>query len=426
MPEGDPALIDQIRAECPERVAVTYLDLGYSTSVAHGGTGPNPYGGNLRAILSYAANSDLICYLDDDNWWAPNHVSDLIAAIDGFDWAFAYRWFVDGANDRVLCVDDFQSVGPGRGVYKDTFEGFVDTNCLMINRRACMGVFSNWTVPLFGDGTGEDRRVFAVPRQGYSVAWTGKPSVFYRLHAGRGVSPAREQVFEQRGITMAEPQSKMDNHVTRQNAIVHGYLRDHLVRKLNIGSGTNVLAGWLCTDVMPQVPSVFAMNARAPFPFTANAFDYVVSEHMIEHLSFRDGFAMLRECHRVLKPGGRIRIATPDLHRFVGLFAPDLTDLQARYLNWIMETFVPEVAGASPAMVLNNLFHNWGHRFIYDQAILAKLLRAAGFEGLQRFRPGESEDAELRGIERHGQVIGDEELNAYETLVIEAVKPGTE
>jgi len=45
-------------------------------------------------------------------------------------------------------------------------------------------------------------------------------------------------------------------------------------------------------------------------PFRANAFDALIGQHVVEHLADVD--AALRECKRVLKPGGRIALATPN------------------------------------------------------------------------------------------------------------------
>lgn len=60
-----------------------------------------------------------------------------------------------------------------------------------------------------------------------------------------------------------------------------------------------------------------ALNLRCDvtqgLPFQNNEVDGVYSEHFIEHLSQTDGIGFLRECRRILKPGGTIRIATPDL-----------------------------------------------------------------------------------------------------------------
>jgi predicted SAM-dependent methyltransferase len=53
------------------------------------------------------------------------------------------------------------------------------------------------------------------------------------------------------------------------------------------------------------------LDATTPFPFDCGTFDYIYCEHMIEHISWQKGQTMLRECHRVLKPRGVMRIATP-------------------------------------------------------------------------------------------------------------------
>lgn len=241
--DADQRILQQLISECPDRMAITVLDLGYSTSVSSGGLSTNPFGGELRTILSYAANSDRLCYLDDDNWWAPHHISRLLGVISGFDWAFSYRWYVDGNDDRVLCVDDFESIGPGRGLYAKQFGGFVDTNCMMLNRSKCRDVFPYWSIPLFESGAGEDRVVFDMLREKHSVAWKREPSVYYRLNSARGKNEARIKIFEERGIELSVPPSLLDTPITRKNAAIKRYLTNHQVKKLNLGSGPNPLAG---------------------------------------------------------------------------------------------------------------------------------------------------------------------------------------
>jgi len=54
--QGERAMLDALVAECPSHVAVTQLELGYSTSQRHGGLYPSHFGGALKTLLSYAAN----------------------------------------------------------------------------------------------------------------------------------------------------------------------------------------------------------------------------------------------------------------------------------------------------------------------------------------------------------------------------------
>ena len=88
--KNDAAVIDDACRQIPNNCAVCVLDLGYSTSTRHGGLHPAADGGALRTIMSYAANSRYPAYLDDDNWWAPQHLASLRRAIEGFHWAFSY------------------------------------------------------------------------------------------------------------------------------------------------------------------------------------------------------------------------------------------------------------------------------------------------------------------------------------------------
>ncbi|MDO8743416.1 MAG: class I SAM-dependent methyltransferase [Candidatus Azambacteria bacterium] len=60
-----------------------------------------------------------------------------------------------------------------------------------------------------------------------------------------------------------------------------------------------------------------------PFPFEGETFDFVFSKSVIEHLLEPDNF--MKECRRVLKPGGRIIIMAPDWHSQRYIFYDDYT-----------------------------------------------------------------------------------------------------
>ena len=134
---------------------------------------------------------------------------------------------------------------------------------------------------------------------------------------------------------------------------------------------------------------------------------------------------MLAECFRVLRPAGRLRLATPDLRVYIDLFGRDKSDLQRRYIEYHVNKFLPGTGERNECFVLNNEMRNWGHEFVYDEETLRRALGAAGFTDIVRFATGESDDPELRGVEFHGKVVGDEEMNAFETMVLEARKPAT-
>ena len=163
------------------------------------------------------------------------------------------------------------------------------------------------------------------------------------------------------------------------------------------------------------------LDATDRFPFRDSTFHYIFSEHMIEHIEYLKGFHMLRECFRILKPGGKIRVSTPDLYFLVELYKPEKTELQGRYISWVVDTFLPHIGIQHDTFVINNFFRSWGHRFIYDFKTLNDA--RSWFINIAHYRPGESYDENLQGIEAHSKWIPDE-FNRLETLVLEGSKPG--
>lgn len=204
---------------------------------------------------------------------------------------------------------------------------------------------------------------------------------------------------------------------------IQSYLNSQQVRKLQIGAGPNTLEGWLNTDELLTSRGVIYLDATKPLCFENSTFDYIFSEHQIEHLTYKEGLSMLRECYRVLKPGGKIRIATPNLETLIGLHTPDKSELQQRYIKWIIDRCLPQIGVYRESFVINNAFRNWGHQFIYDRATLQSAMEEVGFVDITRYAPGESDDEVLRGIESHGKVVGNADMNLFETMVLEAKRP---
>ena len=204
---------------------------------------------------------------------------------------------------------------------------------------------------------------------------------------------------------------------------IEAYVGSHPVRKLHLGAGPGSPPGWLSTDVTPLAEKTVYLDASEAFPIADRTFDYVFSEHMIEHVPWRSGLAMLKECNRILKPGGTIRVATPDLAVLLGLYRAERDPLGERYVRWIVDRFIPEPRAYKASFVINNAFRSWGHQFLYDAELLEMALRAAGFAAIRRCAYGASADENLRGIESHGHNVGDQEMAAFETMVFEADRP---
>ena len=160
------------------------------------------------------------------------------------------------------------------------------------------------------------------------------------------------------------------------------------VRRVQVGCGPhNLMQGWCNVDIrdFPGIDAV--MDVTKPWPW--KGLDYVYGEHFLEHLELEGALAFLCHAGRALKPGGRIRLSTPSL-------------------EWVMKTHFTFTRKEPKKIVqqtlgTNRAFHGWGHHFLYSRVMLQWLLEQIGFTDIRFYDYGESEDANLRGIERHGK-----------------------
>jgi predicted SAM-dependent methyltransferase len=205
--------------------------------------------------------------------------------------------------------------------------------------------------------------------------------------------------------------------------IVTNYFITNKIYKLQIASGMNSIKGWLNTDIKPRKGIIY-LNAYNKLPFDDNSFHYLFNEHFIEHIPYKIGEKLIRECYRILKPGGKIRISTPDLLFLIELYGHNKTKSQIEYIHWAADTmFLDDIKGNyEDTFVINNFFYNWGHKFIYDEKVLIALLESSGFVNIIRYNVGESDDVNLKNLEHHGLIIGDEQ-NRIESMAFEATKP---
>ena len=199
--------------------------------------------------------------------------------------------------------------------------------------------------------------------------------------------------------------------------IITRYLKNNEVKKLHIGGGTRKIKDWLNTDIgNKKIMPVIDSTKR--FPFNTNTFDYVFSEHMIEHIKYQDGVKMLNESFRVLKSNGKIRISTPDLQFLIDLYLDKNNQLQNDYIKWSCKTY--QLSEGSITELINNYFHSWGHQFIYDKKTIESTLNKAGFTKIEFFKINESNNAELRNLENDTRLP--ENFLQLESLTVEATK----
>jgi predicted SAM-dependent methyltransferase len=111
-----------------------------------------------------------------------------------------------------------------------------------------------------------------------------------------------------------------------------------------VGCGSHYHPEWTNVDFYSTGPGVIAHNLLKGIPFESDSFNVVYHSHVLEHFSKIDGVRFISECFRVLKPGGTIRIAIPDLNKIITeyqtLYNQLKNDSNNKYLNasydWIM------------------------------------------------------------------------------------------
>jgi len=82
---------------------------------------------------------------------------------------------------------------------------------------------------------------------------------------------------------------------------------------LNLGCGKRFHKSWTNIDFVSTGEGVLAHNLLEGIPFGNETFDVVYHSHVLEHFNKTDAISFINECFRVLKAGGIIRIAVPDL-----------------------------------------------------------------------------------------------------------------
>ncbi|MGB0046471.1 MAG: methyltransferase domain-containing protein, partial [Terriglobales bacterium] len=159
--------------------------------------------------------------------------------------------------------------------------------------------------------------------------------------------------------------------------------------KLNIGCGTSGIGGWVNIDNSPSIllsrlplgkkifhtpdwpRDVRRVDVRKRIPYPDASVACIYSSHTFEHFSYEESRAVARECFRVLKHGGSLRIVVPDLGIMVRDYLADTADPLAshRFISRLLLT----------ANVRDLVHSGAHHKQMFDARSLVHMLQEAGF-----------------------------------------------
>ena len=179
----------------------------------------------------------------------------------------------------------------------------------------------------------------------------------------------------------------------------------HEVKRLNWGCGEHPEPGWINSDVKHTPGIDISCDIRAGLPLDDESVDYAVSIHALPEIPYPDLVPVLRELRRVLKPGGVLRLALPDLDK--GIRA---------YLNQDGDYFLipdedAETIGGK--FILQMVWYGYS-RSLFTHDFTEEILRKAGFSELAQ--------CEFRKTASRFPEIVELDSREKESLFIEATK----
>ena len=162
---------------------------------------------------------------------------------------------------------------------------------------------------------------------------------------------------------------------------------------LDLGCGPNTDPDFCNLDYnwRPDIDVCWDVTKRLPFP--DRHISGIFTEHMIEHVPFDAALNLLKECRRILRPGGVLRIVVPDGELYLAEYAKHHAGQKCEipYAENDQDRF----SFVTPMISVNRIFRSHGHLFMWDFETFNTALHMAGFTNVDRRSFGEGADPRL-------------------------------
>ena len=184
--------------------------------------------------------------------------------------------------------------------------------------------------------------------------------------------------------------------------------------RLNLGSGKTTIDGWLNLDMAVGARILTMKLPGGLKKFKANSVRYIYTSHFLEHIDYPDtALAIVKECHRILVPGGTLRIIVPGIEKIIKAYADNDNGFFA-----IQKEMHPSWCKSKLDHLMYALQQGGEHKYGYDFETMKALLTQAGFSKVIESDHNQSQEEALRidyrtRVDNHGR---------YLSLYVDAIK----
>jgi len=282
---------------------------------------------------------DFFAFIDSDDLWYPTHIKTALNALQKYDLYCSAPVLEDGSHNPQYPF----GIDPEKDL---SYENLLTGNSIYISSVVTkthviedVGNFDPYT-----DGLEDWDYWLRIAKAGYSMYLHKTPTIKYLVkHSGMA---AKGMNFRQVVLSKHKP------------------------IKLNLGCGDEILNGYFNCDLYGDKADMIFDSAN--IPFSDNSVNEVRAYHLIEHFDFMKGPKVLKEWYRVLKPGGKLVLETPDLLNTCDQFVKSTEDerilLYGHFFAW------PWIPGQA-------------HFFLYTETQMVWTLEQIGFKEIKRVTP---------------------------------------
>lgn len=178
--------------------------------------------------------------------------------------------------------------------------------------------------------------------------------------------------------------------------------------KLHIGCGMRFIPGFTHVDILDAPHIDYRCSVDNLCDFADNTVDLIYASHVLEHFGRHEVLAVLKGWYRVMRPGGKIRIAVPDFSAVVSLYEQE--GLKDGYSGLM-------------GLVCGGQRNQYDfHKIIFDEPFLRTLLEKIGFKNVQRWDWRTTEHAHIDDYSQSYIPHMNKESGHLMSLNLEAIK----